>query len=257
VHHLSAALFFDPLFGLLVLLGVALFTMSRRPLPGPRRARWGLGLAWLVWATTWLFATPRFSFGLLALMETPPADVRTALGDTPEERCAMVVLTGGNMAPRAGTWPSERLAGSSLPRAIGAARVYHERPVGHVIITGRGEPFGFPDETARAMADVMAAYGVPRERILLEERALNTRQNAQFSTRMVRELGAERTLVVTSALHMRRAVLEFERAGLGVIAAPVDHRYEPPEGVAPFIPSVASLVRVHQVVHEMLGRYRP
>lgn len=259
MDRLSASLLLDPILDLLILLAIALVLAGRRPkaVAGPRRARWGLALAWLVWGTMWLFSTPRFSFGVLYLMEMPPADVAAELGDTPEERCAMVVLTGGNQAPLQGTWRSERLAGSSLPRAIGAARVYHRRPVGHVIITGRGEPIGFPDETAAAMADVMAAFGVPRDRIVIEPMALNTRQNAQFSTRIVRDLGAEKTLVVTSALHMSRSVLEFERAGLPVIAAPVDHRYEPPEGLAPYIPSMASFLRMHKVLHEVLGRFKP
>lgn len=259
VDRLSASLFLDPILGLLILLGVALLAMGRRRASsiGPRRPRWGRRLAWLVWATLWLFSTPRFSFGLLSHLETPPADVVAALGDTPEERCAMIVLTGGNGSPRPETWPAEQLSGSSLPRAIGAARVYQQRPVGHVIVTGRGEPVGFPDGTARAMADVMVAFGVPRERIVLEESALNTRQNLLFSARIVRELGVERTLLVTSALHMGRSLLEAERAGLRVVAAPVDHRYEPPEGLPPYIPSIGSLLRMHQVLHEILGRYKP
>lgn len=259
VDRLSASLFFDPILDLLVVLAIALAaaTRRRRPLLGRRRRRIGLRLAWLVWATLWLFATPRFSFGVLSLMEMPPTDVVAALGAVPEERCAMIVLTGGTMAPRPNTWPSELLAGSSLPRAIGAARVYLERPVGHVIVTGRAEPRGFPDRTAEAMADVMVAFGVPRDRIILETKALNTRQNAQFSAEIVRSLGAERTVAVTSALHMRRTLLELRRAGLEVIPAPVDHRYEPPEGVAPYIPSILSMLRMHQILHELLGRYRP
>jgi uncharacterized SAM-binding protein YcdF (DUF218 family) len=259
VDRISASLLFDPIFGLLVLHAIALLVIGRRRRAESEtgRPRWGLRLGWAVWGTMWLFATPRFSFGVLSLLELPPADVVAALGDTPEERCAMVVLTGGNMSPRPGAWRSELLAGSSLPRAIGAARVYHQRPVGHVIVTGRGEPLGFPDETAEAMADVMVAYGVPRDRIVLERLARNTRENALFSTDLVRSLGAERTLVVTSALHMGRSIREFERAGLAVIAAPVDHRYEPPEGLAPYLPSISSLMRMHQVLHEILGRFKP
>jgi uncharacterized SAM-binding protein YcdF (DUF218 family) len=259
VDRISASLFLDPIFALLVLLAIALLLAGRRrrAVIGPRRARRGLWLAWLVWATMWLFATPRFSFGVLGMMEMPPADVAAALGDTPEDRCAMIVLSGGNRSPRPGTWRSERLVASSLPRAIGAARVYHERPVGHVIVTGRGAPLGQPDETAGAMADVMVAHGVPRERIVLEPMALNTRQNAEFSAGIVRGLGVEKTLVVTSALHMRRAVLELERAGLRVIAAPVDHRHDPLEGLAPFVPSTGSLVIMYQVLHEIFGRFKP
>lgn len=259
MDRISAALFFDPIFDVLVLLGLALFFAGRRQrtLSGPRKARWGFRLAWLVWGITWLFATPRFSFGLFWLLEAPPRSLSADLGDTAEDRAVMVVLSGGNLGPRPGVWPAERLVGSSLPRAIGAARLYHERPVGHVIVTGRSEPLSFPDETAPGMADIMVAYGVPRERIILEPFAQNTRQNAAFSAKIVREIGADKVVVVTSALHMFRAISEFERAGLQVIGAPVDHRYEPPEGIAPYVPSVSSMMRTHQAMHEILGRFKP
>ncbi|MBK8254081.1 MAG: YdcF family protein [Polyangiaceae bacterium] len=259
LDRISISLFFDPLLDLLIVLAVALLLIGRRrrAIPVRSKPRWGLRLAWLVWIFLWLAATPRITFGVLGIMETPPADVKSALGDTPEDRSAMIVLTGGTMSPRPQIWRAEMLAGSSLPRAVGAARVYLERPVGHVIVSGRAEPWGFPDDTAQAMADVMVAFGVPKERILIEPLAQNTRQNAVFSTMMVRALGAEKTVLVTSALHMDRAVYEHERAGLKVIAAPVDHRYEPPEGIAPYVPSVVSLQRTHQIVHELLGRYRP
>lgn len=242
----------------LVVLGVALLFLSRRRKAGTRRRpRWALRIAWVVWATHWLFATPRFSFWALRQLEMPPVDVAAALGDTPEERCAMVVLTGGAMSPHAGVSRPELLAGSSMPRAIGAARVYRERPVGHVIVTGRADAWAYPDDTANAMADVMVAFGVPRERVLVEPLALDTRQNALFSSLLVRTLGAEKTVVVTSALHMPRALREFERIGLPVIGAPVDHRYEEPEGFAPYVPSVVSFVRMGQVIHEVLGRFKP
>lgn len=287
VQPISPALLLDPLFVALILLGVALAIASRpraskersspaspanadrKPLsPGERvlgalravasiPAKWGLRLAWIVWATHWLFATPRFSFWALSLMESPPIDVRAALGDTPESRCAMVVLTGGALSPKQGVSRVELLQGSSMPRALGAARLYRERPVGHVIITGRADAWQYPDETAHAMADVLVAFGVPRDRILIEPLALDTRQNARFSTIIVRTLDVDKTLVVTSAVHLPRALDEFRRAGLPVIGAPVDHRYEKPEGYAPYVPSIASLVRMGQVIHEILGRLKP
>jgi uncharacterized SAM-binding protein YcdF (DUF218 family) len=169
----------------------------------------------------------------------------------------MVVLTGGALSPKPGVSKPELLQGSSLPRALGAARLYRERPVGHVIVTGRADTWDFPDETATAMGEVLVAFGVPRERIIIESLSLDTRQNAQFSTAIVRSLGADETVVVTSALHLPRALFEFERAGLHVLGAPVDHRYEKPEGWAPYVPSIVSLVRMAQVLHEVLGRFKP
>ncbi len=254
MQPITPALLLDPMFLGLLVLGAALFLTSRKR---EQRRRWGLRLAWAAWFVHWLFATPRFSFWALSLLEVPPINVPAALGDTPEDRCAMVVLTGGALSPKPGVSKAELLEGSSLPRALGAARLYQQRPVGHVIITGRADTWDYPDETANAMADVLVAFGVPRDRIIIEPLALDTRQNARYSTIIVRSLGAEKTLVVTSALHIPRAVAEFKRAGLDVISAPVDHRYEKPEGYAPYLPSIASFVRMGQVLHEVLGRFKP
>jgi uncharacterized SAM-binding protein YcdF (DUF218 family) len=284
VLSISAALLLDPLLDLLLGLALALVLLSRRRnTTGTRPARirrrrdahfrrwrargrkasceraprWGLRLAWLVWGTFWLFATPRFSFWALGSLEVPPVDVAAALGDTPEDRCVMVVLSGGKVPPRPRAWGPELLAGSSFSRAVGAARVYRERPVGHVIVTGRAEPLGSPDDTAAAMADVMVAFGVPRERVIVEPLARDTRENALFSSAIARDLGAEKIVLVTSALHLPRALVELERTGLPVIGAPVDHRYEPPQGFDPYVPSTASFARMGQVLHELLGRLKP
>lgn len=261
VSNLTPARLLDPLFIVLATLGVALWLIGRRKrnTGARRRPRWGLRLAWLAWGTHWLFATPRFAFWLFGSLEMPPIDVAAALEGTPPERCVMVVLTGGTMTPppRSRAWRPELLAGSSLPRAIGAARVYHERPPAHVIVTGRAEPWQYKDDTANAMADVMVAFGVPRRRVIIDPLARDTRQNALFSGAIARGLGAEKIVVVTSAVHMPRAVREFERIGIRVIAAPVDHRHEEQEGIESFVPSITSMLLTGQAIHEVLGRFKP
>lgn len=70
------------------------------------------------------------------------------------------------------------------------------------------------------------------------------------------EESAVRAIVlVTSALHMRRAVEEFESQGLRVIAAPVDtpgpHE---PEWIDFVVPGIAALRESHNVLYEFLGR---
>lgn len=260
VPDLTPARLLDPLLVVLVLLALSLWLAGRRRrAAGSRRPRWGLRLAWAAWGAHWLLATPRFAFAIFGALEAPAADVAAALGDTPEDRCAMIVLTGGTMTPppRSRAWRPELLAGSSLPRAIGAARVYHERPVGRVIVTGRAEPWHYPDDTARAMADVMAAFGVPRERIVIEPLARDTRQNALLGSAIARGFGAEKIVVVTSAVHIPRAVRELERIGVPVIAAPVDHRHEEQEGIASLLPAASSMQLSAQAIHEVLGFFKP
>lgn len=66
--------------------------------------------------------------------------------------------------------------------------------------------------------------GLPRTRLILEDRSRNTRENAAFTADMVKPKPGERWLLVTSAWHMPRAIGCFRQAGFAVIAYPVDYR---------------------------------
>lgn len=83
-----------------------------------------------------------------------------------------------------------------------------------------------------ADAKFMMELGVPRDAIRVEGKARNTEQNAKFIRQLLNEqVNAKgqghkpRILLVTSAWHMKRSMLMFEKyaPGLEVIAAPTDH----------------------------------
>ena len=78
---------------------------------------------------------------------------------------------------------------------------------------------------ARQMANLARKQGVLEEEILLEEKAQNTHQNAQFTAKIIKQNGYKRAILTTSKYHQTRARLEFEKAlegsGVEVISAPV------------------------------------
>ena len=79
-----------------------------------------------------------------------------------------------------------------------------------------------------AEADVISrqadVIGVPRTRLILENRSRNTYENAAFTAALVQPKPGERWLLVTSAWHMPRAIGCFRQAGFTVDAFPVDYR---------------------------------
>lgn len=75
---------------------------------------------------------------------------------------------------------------------------------------------------------------MPRDRLILEERSRNTRENARFSAELANPKPGERWLLVTSAWHMPRAVGCFRRAGFPVTAYPVDYRTAGPRDATRF-----------------------
>jgi uncharacterized SAM-binding protein YcdF (DUF218 family) len=92
-----------------------------------------------------------------------------------------------------------------------------------VVLSGGTGAMGESTSEAEAMAQLLLEWQLPRGALLLEERSLNTAQNAQMSQALLERRGIRRVLLVTSALHMPRALLHFEAAGLEVIPAATDH----------------------------------
>jgi uncharacterized SAM-binding protein YcdF (DUF218 family) len=78
---------------------------------------------------------------------------------------------------------------------------------------------------AEAMKRRALHLGVPAEAILVETRALTTRENALFSAEIL-GLGT-RVLIVTQAYHRARSVGAFRRAGLAAEALQFPSRIPP------------------------------
>ena len=90
-------------------------------------------------------------------------------------------------------------------------------PGSRLVVSGGNPQNGTPE--AVAMAGWLIGHGIPADRVLVEDRAGSTVQNALYSTRMLRDAGATSAVVVTSPNHIRRAVADFAVAGLPVVGA--------------------------------------
>ena len=66
-------------------------------------------------------------------------------------------------------------------------------------------------------------FGIAPGRILAEDRARNTEENARFSLELAKPQPGATWLLVTSAAHMPRSVGLFRKAGFDVIPWPTDY----------------------------------
>lgn len=142
------------------------------------------------------------------------------------EAGAIVLLGGGTMLDE----PPRPIVeiNSAGDRIIYAAWLYNQGAADKIITTGGRISWltnGSAADTgpAHAMTELLEMLGVPREVIYVETESLNTFDNARFSKRILEQMGVEKILLVTSALHMPRAVRLFEAQDLEVIPAPVDY----------------------------------
>ncbi|EYF03049.1 YdcF family protein [Chondromyces apiculatus] len=247
----------DPVLLLLLAIFVGLWrARSRRGAVLNRRARVGLTVAWAGAIGLWVLATPVISSLFTRAVAAVPSDIGPELAGNDPDRRALVVLGAAIYPEEHGAPAMERLSDAAMERCIGAARIYQTYGFRWVIVSGRN--VDAPAEAlSSGMADLMVALGVPRDRILLESMSRDTKQNALFSVRMAREVGAERLVVVTSALHTPRAAQHFAAAGFPAVMAPVRRDPPPPWRVDGFIPSANALRRSQRAVHELLGRLEP
>ncbi|MCZ8382285.1 YdcF family protein [Mycobacterium sp. CPCC 205372] len=89
-------------------------------------------------------------------------------------------------------------------------------PQSPVIVTG-GNPRNGVTEAAQ-MRQMLTTLGLPPNRIIVEDRANSTVQNARFSVPLAKNAGATGIILVTSSTHQDRADTNFIDAGGNVLA---------------------------------------
>lgn len=100
----------------------------------------------------------------------------------------------------------------ALARVTEGVREYERGVAPRLILTGGAAHNRFVE--ARVMARVAEAQGIPASAIYIEPRAMDTIQNACYSVRIMQNHGWHSAEVISSAFHLPRAGLIFERLPL-------------------------------------------
>ncbi|MGB8252773.1 MAG: YdcF family protein, partial [Anaerolineaceae bacterium] len=110
-------------------------------------------------------------------------------------------------------------------RVIYAAELYKQGKASFILVSGGNIPSLDARTTTPAedMAMLLNMLGIPREVIWLQPNSANTAEDAQYSSRMLKDSGITQVILVTSAIHMPRSVGLFTAQGIQVIPAPVDY----------------------------------
>ncbi|MGL5734144.1 MAG: YdcF family protein [Beijerinckiaceae bacterium] len=100
-----------------------------------------------------------------------------------------------------------------------------EFPSARIVFSGgQGALLARYGNEAEQIKTNIGRYGLPPERLEIENRSRTTFENATEAARMIAQKPGERWLLVTSAWHMPRSIAVFRAAGLKVEAYPVDFR---------------------------------
>ena len=230
----------------LCLAGLGLLLAWRQRL----RSSMALGALAFVWL--WAWSTPVLSLWLRGTVEDlyPPLPVATV------PQAQAIVVLGGGIAPPSGK-SFEINLNAAADRVWFAARLFHAGKAPLVLVSGGSDPERDAYSEARASAIFLVDLGVPAQTIVLEEASRNTRQNAAFSAALLKARGIKHILLVTSALHMPRAMALFAAQGLQATPAPTDFEaiQSPPPGVLAWLPDAQALDGSGRAMKEMVGRW--
>ncbi len=231
---------------LALLLGGAL-VWSRR---GFRVGRWLLsaGLvasllpAWLP-LTAWLAVPLEERFA-------PPLEL-------PPQPGGIIVLGGAEELDLSAAHPQAAL-NDAAERLVAFAALARRYPEARLVYSGGSTALKGGGPTGAAVArEVLSALGVPPERTVFEDAARNTYENAVLSKALVRPRPGEPWLLVTSAMHMPRAVGVFRKVGWPVVPYPVDYQLLGPSDLTldlwPSPNVLEELARFDDAAHEWLG----
>jgi uncharacterized SAM-binding protein YcdF (DUF218 family) len=166
-----------------------------------------------------------------------------------------IVVLGGSISPDVSTARNEIALNEAAERMTAMVDLARRYPNARVIFSG-GSPALFFSEAPEAEFAVrlLQSLGVPRERILVEDRSRNTVENAVFSKLIAQPKPGERWLLVTSAYHMPRSMGVFRAADFAVEPYPVDWRTRgTADAWRPFPTLAEGLRRTDTAVREWIG----
>jgi uncharacterized SAM-binding protein YcdF (DUF218 family) len=144
-------------------------------------------------------------------------------------------------------------------RFIQAARLYHLGHIKKIIVTGGNGIFvkesGYNE--ADFIANNLCELDIPVADILLEKKSRNTIENALFSKQVMDSAGLGKTnLLITSAVHMPRALKIFDKHGIKSAPYPCNYRVLPDDTaftLKSMIPSHDAFAKWNILLKEWVG----
>jgi uncharacterized SAM-binding protein YcdF (DUF218 family) len=144
------------------------------------------------------------------------------------------------------------LVPAALSRLAEGIRIHKSIPGSRIIVSGYSAVGGVTSAGMKEKAALL--LGVEEEDIMVHNEPVNTFEEAllfreKFDT-------ANPILLVTSAAHMPRAVMLFEKCGVKVIPSPSHYRIMNPDKFPSMIPSITHMVWFKTALYEYAAMFR-
>lgn len=138
----------------------------------------------------------------------------TQVSGTWAPRNAIILLGAGTTRVPDGTVEPSFYAFGRIARAAAVYQQCHASGNDCKLLVSGGDAVHSGRAEALVYSDLLVGMGVPRSDLVLEPRSLSTWQNAQFSRPLLAAYHPQKLVLVTSGMHMPRALLYFGHFGM-------------------------------------------
>ncbi|MHB8995084.1 MAG: YdcF family protein [Armatimonadota bacterium] len=227
----------------LAFIGFLLFAVLRK-----RREKWALGSFWFGFALLWFFSTSWGTDLMLRPLEKPFAN-----RDLPAKVDAILVL-GGSLELSLSS-PGQLEYNPAIDRFIYSLKLARRYPQALVIFSGgTADLFDQSKTEASLLKQDAEFFGVPAERLRVDDKSRNTRENATEAKKILDAAGRTDVVLITSAFHMRRSLGCARKAGIEATPYAVDFRghWDTPNRLG-WVPNANALADSSAAVREYVG----
>jgi uncharacterized SAM-binding protein YcdF (DUF218 family) len=164
-------------------------------------------------------------FGPVSHLLAVPLETRFPAPPRNMEAPDGIIVLGGTVDENLSDQLDRVVINSAAERVTAPIELVRRFPNARLVFTG-GSASGFeaPSREATTVRRFWREMGIDSDRVVYEDRSRNTYENALFTRDLVNPKPGERWLLVTSAIHMPRAVGIFRKLGFSVVPYPVDFR---------------------------------
>ena len=204
---------------------------------------------YLAIALLYTLSTPIFSDAFFKLVES---DQHRKCITSIEQADAIVVLSG--MLSLHEIDGEEYVEWGDPDRFFGGIALMKAGKATNLIFTGAKMPWEKSSRTEGAvLTDYAADYGIPYDHIFVSSIVANTADEAVAVKKIIQ---GNKIILVTSAFHMPRAQMLFEKEGLEVVPYPVDFKSLNTDSLTfmDYLPNAGSLAQTELGLRELIGR---
>jgi uncharacterized SAM-binding protein YcdF (DUF218 family) len=162
-----------------------------------------------------------------------------------------VVVLGGGQNQLEGMPENNLLTSASIKRLIEGVRLLGLLPQAQLVLSGGS--YDAKQSEALLLGQLAKWFSIPENKVVLEYKSINTADQAREIVAIVHD---HPFYLVTSAVHMPRAMVLFQKQGMHPIAAPTDFTYfwNLDSWEKRLIPNAYNLFYFSIAMHEILGR---